>query len=409
MKHVAEKARMAADILYPLPDDDLGNLLSAVCRKLSGQREMVLAQNQKDLQRARANDLPLLRLQRLTLAPAALDEALKQMQELAKQSDLVNTYVKEWMLPNNMAASQKRVPLGAIAAVYESRPTATLEIMALCLRTGNSCILRSGPEMLETNRAIADLARAAIAKYGLPETCVQLIEDCSEETLCRLMQCRSLDLLLARGGRRLIALVEENATIPWIRLGPGNCHVYVDAAADLEMAADIICTAKSQPLLCNSVETVLVHEKAAAGFIPRLAGLLSAKGIMLYGCPLSRQLSAEIRMIPEEKYAEEANDFVLKVKVVSDLAQAADHIKHFGSGHSEVIVTKDLSAAEQFTDRVDAGAVYVNASTRFTDGVSLGLGMEAGISTQKLHVRGPLTANALTTWKYVVHGCGNTR
>lgn len=409
MKQLAKNAREGADALYRLSDKRLKILLSAICQKLSCHQESILEQNQKDVQNARSNGMSALRLQRLTLSPIALEKTIGQLQQLAEQSDLVNVNVREWKLPGNMAAAQKRIPLGAIAAVFESRPTASLEIMALCLRTGNSCILRSGSELLETNREIVTLTQTALRECGLSEKTVQLMEDCGEEALCRLMQRQELDLFLARGSQKLISLFQENAKVPWICLGPGNCHVYVDAAAKLDMAVEIISTAKSKPLLCNSVETVLVHQKIVAEFIPRLISHSSSQGITLRGCPKSCQLSADIQPISKWEYAVEANDFVLKIKVVDNLEQAAAHIKHFGSGHSEAIVTESSVAAERFTDMVDAGVVYVNASTRFTDGVSLGLGMEGGISTQKLHTRGPVTVEALTTWKYIVQGCGNTR
>ncbi|MDO4941923.1 MAG: glutamate-5-semialdehyde dehydrogenase [Lachnospiraceae bacterium] len=409
MQQLIKNAKRAAESLYVMSDKQIADILSAVCQKLSENKQFILEQNRKDLKLAEAHGLTSLRLQRLTLTSDLLNETIERMQRLAEQSDVVNVCEQSWELPNHMTAARKKVPIGTIAAVYETRPTATFEIMALCLRTGNSCILRSGSEMLETNRAIVSLTQNALIECGLSIKAVQLLEDCSEDSLCRLMENDSLDLLLARGNQQLITLVQETANVPWICLGPGNCHVYVDRKADEDMALEIIATAKSKPLLCNSVETTLIHYEIADSFLPKLAARLSREGISLHGCLDSCRISSAIQPVLEHEYASEANDLILDVKIVSDMEQAVDHIKHYGSGHSEAIVTNDSETAAQFSNMVDAGVVYTNASPRFTDGESLGFGMEVGISTQKLHIRGPVTLSGLTTWKYVVQGCGNTR
>lgn len=360
MQQLIRNAKQAAESLYTISDKQIADLLSVVCQKLSENKEFILNQNRTDLELAEADGLSSLRLQRLTMTSAMLNETIEQMRRLAGQSGIVNVCEQSRELPNHMTVFRKKVPIGAIAAVYETRPTATLEIMALCLRSGNSCILRSGPEMLETNCAIVSLA-------------------------------------------------QEFANMPWICLGPGNCHVYVDRAADEDMAIEIISTAKSKSLLCNSVETVLIHYEIADSFLPKLAARLSSEGISLHGCLDSCRISPVIQPISEHEYALEANDFVLDIRIVSDTKQAVDHIKRYRSGHSEAIITNDSETAAWFSCMVDAGVVYTNASPRFTDGELLGLGMEVGISTQKFHVRGPVTLSSLMTWKYVVEGCGNTR
>ena len=299
-----------------------------------------------------------------------------------------------------------------VAALYEARPNVTSDAAALCLKAGSAVILRGGKEAIHSNRAIMSVMRAAIAGIGFPEDCIALVQDTSRQSATELMQLTDyLDVLIPRGGAGLIRSVVENAKVPVIETGVGNCHVYVDASADIEMAANIIFNAKtSRPSVCNAIETVLVHKDAAAAALPAIKAELDKKQVEIRGCEKTREILGDC-VIPatEDDYAREFLDYILAVKVVDSLDDALDHIAKYSTGHSESIVTADYSAAEKFTSCVDSAAVYVNASTRFTDGGEFGLGAEIGISTQKLHARGPMGLNELTSMKFIIKGSGQIR
>ena len=317
------------------------------------------------------------------------------------------------MRPNGLRIEKIRVPLGVVGIIYEARPNVTSDAAALCLKAGNAVILRGGKEAIRSNIAVASALRRGLEVSGLPMDGIQLIEDTSRETANEMMRMHGfIDVLIPRGGAGLIRSVVENATVPVIETGVGNCHVYVDASADGDMAAAITVNAKaSRPSVCNAAETLLVHEAAAETLLPKIAAALVKAGVELRGCERTRTIlkDRDIRPATEEDWATEYLDYIMAVRVVPSLDAAIEHITRYGTGHSECIVTNDYAAAERFTQMVDAAAVYVNASTRFTDGGEFGMGAEIGISTQKLHARGPMGLQELTTVKYIVRGSGQIR
>jgi glutamate-5-semialdehyde dehydrogenase len=331
------------------------------------------------------------------------------LRQVAALSDPVGEIVEGYVRPNGLRVSRVRVPLGVVAVIYENRPNVTSDAAGLCLKSGNAILLRGSSSALRSNLAIAGLLREAVAKAGLPSDAVVMMEDTTRDGVVSLLGLRGLiDCLVPRGGHSLIEAVIEHAKVPFVIDGDGNCHVYVDAAADLDMAAAIVANAKcSRPSVCNAAETLLVHQAVAPTFLPQVKTALP--GVTLVGDEATRAILAGVAPATEEDWATEYLDLKLAVRVVTDLDQAIDHITRYGTGHSEAIVTRDLAAASRFTTEVDAAAVLVNASTRFVDGGELGLGAEIGISTQKLHARGPMGLTALTTTKYLVSGEGQTR
>jgi len=306
---------------------------------------------------------------------------------------------------------KRRVPMGVVGMIFESRPNVTVDAAVLCLKTANVCLLRGGKEAIHSNTALANVMRKAISQAGLPEDSVILVTDTSRESAVEMMKLNGyLDLLIPRGGAGLISAVVKNATVPVIETGVGNCHVYVDEHADLEMAADILVNAKcSRPSVCNACETLLAHRAIAKEFLPVVYELLKAYNVELRGCRETKEILPDIKDATEADYAAEFLDYTLAVKVVGGVDEAMEHIARYGTRHSEAIVTQDYANALKFTDGVDAAAVYVNASTRFTDGGEFGFGAEIGISTQKLHARGPMGIEALTSYKYIVMANGQVR
>jgi glutamate-5-semialdehyde dehydrogenase len=323
--------------------------------------------------------------------------------------DPVGEVLEGWVRPNGLRVERVRVPLGVIGIIYENRPNVTSDAAGLCIKSGNASFLRGSASALASNAAVVDVLRAALGKAGLPEDGVVMVEQADHETAVRFMQLQGLvDCLIPRGGRSLIASLFEHATVPYVLDGDGNCHVYVDAAADLSMACDIVVNAKTQrPGVCNAAETLLVHQDVAATFLPQVHAAMA--GVDLLGDDRVQAILPGVAPATDEDFATEFLDLRLSVAVVDDLGAAIDHITRYGSGHSEAIVTSDVAAADRFVHEVDAAAVLVNASTRFIDGGELGLGAEVGISTQKLHARGPMGLRELTCTKWVVRGSGQTR
>jgi glutamate-5-semialdehyde dehydrogenase len=330
---------------------------------------------------------------------------------VAALSDPVGEISEGWTRPNGLRIAKVRVPLGVVAIIYENRPNVTSDAFGLCLKAGNTAFLRGSSGAIRSNVAIAGVLREALAKSGLPEDALVLVDDTSREAAVEFMRLRDhVDCLIPRGGPSLIRSILDNATVPYVIDGDGNCHVYVDAAADLAMAADIVVNAKTQrPSVCNAAETLLVHEAVAGEFLPRVAEGLD--GVVLVGDDASRAVlgADRVGVATDDDWAREFLDLTLAVRVVPDIDAAIDHVARYGTGHSEAIVTGDLAAADRFTREVDAAAVVVNASTRFVDGEEFGFGAEIGISTQKLHARGPMGLRQLTTEKYVVRGDGQIR
>jgi glutamate-5-semialdehyde dehydrogenase len=348
-------------------------------------------------------------LDRLRLDPARVSAMATGMRQVAGMADPVGEVLDGWVRPNGLRIQRVRVPLGVIGIIYENRPNVTSDAAALCLKSGNAVLLRGSSSAMDTNTAVVEVVHRGLAKAGLPAEAVGLVEDTSHESAVGFMRLDGyIDCLIPRGGPSLIAAIREHATVPYVLDGSGNCHIYVDAAADLSMATSVVVNAKTQrPGVCNSVETLLVHRQVAETFLPKVAAALA--GVELLGDETTRAILPGIASVTDEGFATEFLDLRLAVAVVDDLDEAIGHIATYGSGHTEAIITNDLVAANRFTTEVDAAAVVVNASTRFVDGEEFGLGAEIGVSTQKLHARGPMGLRELTCVKYVVLGDGQVR
>jgi glutamate-5-semialdehyde dehydrogenase len=383
--------------------------LGAAADLLLQRSEDVLAANAADVERAKAEGVTATIIDRLRLSDARIGSMAAGLRQVAGLADPVGEVVEGWVRPNGLRIEKVRVPLGVVAIVYENRPNVTSDAAALCLKSGNAAFLRGSSGALTSNQAIASVLREGFAKAGLPEDCLVLVEDTSYESAREFMRMRgTIDCLIPRGGPSLINAVLENATVPYVIDGDGNCHLYVDASADLEMALSLLVNGKTQrPSVCNATESLVVHRDVAEAFLPAVAEGL--RNVRLVGDESARAIVAEIEPATEEDWGKEYLDLILSVRVVDDLDAAIAHIRQYGTGHTEAIVTRDLEAAQRFTHEVDAAAVVVNASTRFTDGEQFGFGAEIGISTQKLHARGPMGLRELTTIKYVITGNGQIR
>ncbi len=412
IQQMGERAREAASALALAGAEEKNGALAAIAAALGQNTGEILAANRADLDAARADGMAPAMLDRLALDEKRVQSIAAGVEEIIALPDPVGRTDAGWTRPNGLSITRVRVPLGVVGIIYEARPNVTADAAALCLKSGNACILRGGKEAVKTNIAMAGVMRQALEKAGLPADAVQLVEDTSRETSRQMMGANGLiDVLIPRGGAGLIRAVVENATVPVIQTGVGNCHVYVDSPCDLEMAVNIIQNAKcSRPSVCNAAETLLVHREMADRFLPMAKAALDRYQVQLRGCPITREILGDT-VVPAtgEDYATEYNDYILAVRVVGSLEEAVAHIRRYSTGHSEAIVTSDYQHSQQFTRQVDAAAVYVNASTRFTDGGEFGLGAEIGISTQKLHARGPMGLEALTTTKYIVLGSGQVR
>ncbi len=367
----------------------------------------VLAANADDVARAEAAGTTATVVDRLRLSPERVEAMGAGLRQVAALPDPVGQVVEGWVRPNGLRIERVRVPLGVVAIVYENRPNVTSDAFGLCLKSGNAAFLRGSSGAISSNRAIASVLREALVRAGLPAGGLVLVDDTSREAAVEFMRLRDyVDVLIPRGGPSLIAAILEHATVPYVIDGDGNCHVYVDAAADVAMAEAIVVNAKTQrPSVCNAAESLVVHEAVAEAFLPALAKALA--GVELVGDDAARAIEPSIGAAQPDDFATEFLDLKMSVAVVNSLDEAIDHVNRHSSGHSEAIVTGDLAAATRFTTEVDAAAVLVNASTRFVDGERFGFGAEIGISTQKLHARGPMGLRELTTTKYVVHGAGH--
>ena len=381
--------------------------LHAAADLLVGRAGDVVEANAADVARAEAAGTTATVVDRLRLTSERVEGMAAGLRQVAALPDPVGQVVEGWTRPNGLRIHKVRVPLGVVAIVYENRPNVTSDAFGLCLKSGNAAFLRGSSAAISSNRAIAAVLREALTKVGLPEDGLVLVDDTSREAAVEFMRLREyVDVLIPRGGPSLISAILEHATVPYVIDGDGNCHVYVDAAADLEMATTIVVNAKTQrPSVCNAAESLVVHEAVAETFLPSLARAL--KDVELVGDDAARAIEPSIGPATPVDFATEFLDLKLSVAVVGSLDAAIDHVNRNSSGHSEAIVTEDLGAATRFTTEVDAAAVLVNASTRFVDGERFGFGAEIGISTQKLHARGPMGLRELTTTKYVVHGDGH--
>ena len=386
--------------------------LLAIARALRENSEEIIKANEIDIENGKKAGLTESLLDRLRLSEERICGMADGVEQVAKLPDPIGAVLEGRTLKNGLAIEKVRVPMGVIGIIFEARPNVTSDAAALCLKAGSAVILRGGKEAINSNLAISEIMRNAVESVGFPRDCIALVKDTSRQSATELMQLSEyLDVLIPRGGAGLIRSVVENAKVPVIETGVGNCHIYVDESADVEMAARIIFNAKtSRPSVCNAIETILVHKNIAQRALPEIKKMLDTKNVELRGCEETRKILGD-SVIPatEEDYAREFLDYILAVKVVDSLDDAIEHIAKYSTGHSESIITSDYNSANKFTACVDSAAVYVNASTRFTDGGEFGLGAEIGISTQKLHARGPMGLNELTSCKFIIRGNGQVR
>jgi len=411
VKKQALKAKEASRALAVLSTEKKNKALLAAAEALRKNADEIIKENKKDLAYAKDKGLSSAMIDRLMLNDKRISAMAEGLKEVANLPDPVGEVVKMWRRPNGLCIGKMRVPLGVVAVIYESRPNVTIETTALCLKSGNSIILRGGSEAINSNRILSSIMKESIKTHGLPFDGIQFIDTTDREAVLELLKLEGIvDLVVPRGGEGLIRFVTENSRIPVVFHAKGVCHVYVDKFADLEMAYSICFNAKVQrPGVCNAMETMLVHKDIAKEFLPLMAAKFKEAGVRLKGCSLSREIVPWMEEAEEKDWYEEYLDLILAVKVVESYEEAVRHINTYGSGHSDAIVTKDYTTAMRFLNEVDSAAVYVNASTRFTDGFEFGLGAEMGISTQKLHVRGPMGLEDLTCCKYIIFGTGQIR
>ena len=405
------RARRASRALSRLSSAAKDGALRAMADALEAARGDLQRANRVDLEAARKAGLSSAMIDRLTLSDGVVSSMAAGLREVAAQPDPVGEVVRMWKRPNGLLVGKKRIPLGVIGIVYESRPNVTADAAALCLKAGNAVILRGGSEAIHSNRAVAEVLGRAGAQCGLPEGTVQLVGVTDRDAVLEMLQLEEyIDLIIPRGGEGLIRFVTANSRIPVVKHYKGVCHVYVDASADPDAALAIALNAKVQrPGVCNAMETLLVHRAAAAVFLPRVVGAMEEAGVEVRGCPETARLAPSVRSAQESDWGAEFLDLILAVRVVDSMDEAIDHIERHGSLHTEAIVTRDYGNAQRFLDEVNSSTVLVNASTRFNDGQQLGLGAEIGISTTKIHSFGPMGAEDLTTTKFIVYGQGQVR
>ena len=411
LKRTGERAKAAAGALACMRAPEKNRALNAMADEVLRATEEILSANAQDVETARAGGMSEALVDRLALTEKRIAAMAKGMRDVAELADPVGRLLSGGTLDNGLRIERSTVPFGVIGIIYEARPNVTGDAAALCFKSGNACILRGGSEAVRSNAAIVQAMRRGLTRSGVNPDSVLMVEDTSHETAQALMRLNEyLDLLIPRGGAGLIRRVVETATVPVIETGVGNCHVYVEKSEDIEMAAEIVFNAKtSRPSVCNAMETLLVDAQIAEAALPAIAARLAEKHVELRGCPETCRILPQAVAAAEEDYAKEFLDYILAVKVVDGIDAALAHIARYSTHHSEAIVTRDYAAAEKFVQRVDSAAVYVNASTRFTDGGEFGLGAEIGISTQKLHARGPMGLEQLVSSKYIIRGEGQVR
>lgn len=411
MKELGRRAKEAEKTVKFLGVNEKNTALLAAADALEQKAGYIIGENQKDIEYARVKNMAEPLVDRLRLNEQRIAGMADGLRQVAALPDPVGETISMKVRPNGLQIGKRRVPMGVIGIIYEARPNVTADAFGLCFKTGNVTLLRGGRDARQSNKAIVSCIREALDACKVPKDAVLLVEDTSREAALEMMKMNEyLDVLIPRGGAGLIRSVVENSTVPVIQTGTGNCHIYVDEFADLEMAADIIVNAKTQRLgVCNACESLVVHEKVAKEAIPLIYSRLAEKQVEVRGDERARMAENQIWRAREEDWGREYLDAIISVKVVDSIEEAVDHINRYNTGHSEAIITKDYANALYFQERVDAAAVYVNASTRFTDGGEFGFGAEIGISTQKLHARGPMGLEALTTTKYVIFGNGQIR
>jgi glutamate-5-semialdehyde dehydrogenase len=408
---IVKDAKNASRLMATVSSSAKNAALEQIARNLLSSKATLMSENEKDLKDSEKNGLSPAMIDRLRLTDSRIEAMAEGIREVINLTDPVGEIMEESVRPNGLQIQKVRVPIGVIVIIYESRPNVTADAASLCLKTGNATILRGGKESIHSNIAIYRQISSALENVGLDKKAIQVIETTDRRAVNYLLKADEyVDLVIPRGGEGLIRTVVENSTIPVIKHYKGVCHTYVDEFVDLDMARDVCLNAKIQrPGTCNAMETMLVHENIAKTFLPDAYKVMSEAGVELRGCEKSRRILPDIKQATEEDWSTEYLEKILSVKVVSSIEEALNHISTYGSSHSDAIITDDKTNAKKFTDEVDSAAVYVNASTRFTDGYEFGMGAEIGISTDKLHARGPMGLNELTSYKYIVHGNGQIR
>lgn len=411
LQEIGQKAQEAKPSLQTLETLKKNAALEAVADALLMESDTILKENEKDIEAARANQMKEGLVDRLLLTRARIEGMAEGLTQLVALEDPIGEVLSMKKRPNGLMIGQKRVPLGVVGIIYESRPNVTADAFGLCFKTGNAVILKGGSDAIHSNKAIVSVIRKALAAQNITEDAIQLIEDSNRETTTAFMKLNQyVDVLIPRGGTGLIKAVVNNSTIPVIETGTGNCHIYVDETADLNMAIDIIFNAKTQRIgVCNACESIVVHKDVINALLPALKKRLDEKKVELRGDKPAMDAAAGVLPASDEDWGSEYLDYILSVKTVDSIADAISHINKYNTGHSEAIITNDYAHSQKFLEEIDAAAVYVNASTRFTDGFEFGFGAEIGISTQKLHARGPMGLLALTTTKYIIYGNGQIR
>lgn len=408
---LGKRAKKAESVLMTASTEKKNSALFSIAQALKENAGAILEANAIDIENAKKAGMKSALIDRLSLDEKRVFSVASGVKEVALLDDPVGKILSGTVRPNGLVIEKVSVPLGVIAVIFEARPNVTADAAALCLKSGNSVILRGGKEAFNSNKAIADIMRAAVEKAGLPKDCIQLVEDTSRESANELMKMNGyVDVLIPRGGAGLIKACVQNSTVPVIETGTGNCHVYVDEFANLEMARDILYNAKvSRPSVCNACESVLVHKAVAEKFLPMAKAALDKANVIIHADEKTAKIIENTVPATEEDYQKEYLGYEISAKIVESLDEAIEHIAEYGTGHSECIVTENYTNAQKFLSRVDCAAVYVNASTRFTDGNEFGFGAEIGISTQKLHARGPLGLPELVSFKYIIRGNGQIR
>jgi len=411
VRDMARKAKEASFRLAQLPTPTKNKALLMMAEDLERNQEGLIKENRKDLAAGEKAHLSSSLIDRLRLTSSVIRGMAEGLREVARLPDPVGEVVKMWKRPNGLMVGRMRIPIGVIGIIYESRPNVTADAAGLCLKSGNSVILRGGSEAFHSNQAIGKVLRKVLAKMGLPQGAIQIFPHTEREAIREMLQLEEeIDLIIPRGGEELIRFVTNHSKIPVIKHYKGVCHIFVDESADLEMATRVCLNAKVQrPGVCNAMETLLVHEKLAGRFLPRVAKALRKEGVELRGCPRTKKVLPDIKEAQEKDWFQEYLDLILSIKVVKGIEEAIEHIGRYGSLHTEAILTSDYQNAQRFLKEVNSSCVLVNASTRFNDGFELGLGAEIGISTSKLHAFGPMGLEELTTTKFIVYGEGQIR
>lgn len=410
LKEIGQIAKEASKSVSKLNSTTKNEVLRTIAKYLDEYRESIIVANNADIITAHENNMSPALIDRLTLTDDRINGMIEGVLKLIDLEDPIGEVLGMTKRPNGMVIGKKRVPLGVIAIIYESRPNVTVDAFSLCFKTGNVCVLKGGSDAINSNKAIVNVIKMALESNRIDVNAIQLV-DCNREELKELMRLNEyIDVIIPRGGSGLIKSVVQNSTIPVIETGTGNCHIYVDETADFNMALDIIFNAKTQRIgVCNACESIVINSKVAKEFIPQLVERLSLKDVEMRGDKLATEISSKIKPATEEDWGTEYLDYIVSVKTVDSLDEAINHINTYNTKHSEAIITSDYNNANRFLDEIDAACVYVNSSTRFTDGFEFGFGAEIGISTQKLHARGPMGLKELTTYKYIIYGNGQVR